>query len=212
MAGFPDSVGTLDRLGLLGSEVNYAHANQLTEREFALIAESGGSIAISPSIDMLMALGTYPATGRALGHGIPAGLSVDTTTSAGTDLFRDPRDSHVKIGLRFCRIAYLMVAGQQVFRIPALRTAVTSSTSSMLSTVNTRPPWDKPCRICSRPSPRFPRPAHADEAKPLLDEWQRIQAGRRRGPQLLGDILPLVLARLGVGVVQSTTSGEQDPK
>ena len=91
MAGFPDSVGTLDRLGLLGSEVNYAHANQLTEREFALIAESGGSIAISPSIDMLMALGTYPATGRALGHGIPAGLSVDTTTSAGTDLFSEMR-------------------------------------------------------------------------------------------------------------------------
>jgi len=29
-----------------------------------------------------------------------------------------------------------------------------------------------------------------------------------RGPQLLGDILPLVLARLGVGAVQSRESGE----
>ena len=30
----------------------------------------------------------------------------------------------------------------------------------------------------------------------------------RRGPQVLGDILPMVLARLGVGVVQSEESGE----
>lgn len=91
MAGFPDSVETLDRLGLLGPDVNYAHANQLAEREFTLIAESGGSIAISPSIDMLLVLGTYPATGHALRHGIPAGLSVDTTTSAGSDLFSEMR-------------------------------------------------------------------------------------------------------------------------
>jgi hypothetical protein len=35
--------------------------------------------------------------------------------------------------------------------------------------------------------------------------------GGRRGPRVLGDILPIVLARLGVGEVQSTASGEEDP-
>jgi hypothetical protein len=40
------------------------------------------------------------------------------------------------------------------------------------------------------------------------EELQKIHDGRRRGPQLLGDILPIVLARLGVGVVQSEESGE----
>jgi hypothetical protein len=40
---------------------------------------------------MLMALGTFPATGHALGRGIPAGLGVDTTTGAGTDLFTEMR-------------------------------------------------------------------------------------------------------------------------
>ena len=49
-----------------------------------------------------------------------------------------------------------------------------------------------------------PRPSRSHE------ELQRIQDGRRRGPQLLGDILPIVLARLGVGAVQSTASGEED--
>jgi hypothetical protein len=55
---------------------------------------------------------------------------------------------------------------------------------------------------------QLPRPEHAAEAGPLQEELQRIQEGRRRGPQLLGDILPLVLARLGVGAVESTGSGE----
>ena len=55
---------------------------------------------------------------------------------------------------------------------------------------------------------QIPQREHALEAKPLQEEYQRIQDRRRRGPQLLGDILPLVFARLGVGVVQSTESGE----
>jgi len=37
----------------------------------------------------------------------------------------------------------------------------------------------------------------------------RLQT-RRRGPQPLASILPLVLARLGVPAVQSTQSGEED--
>jgi transposase len=34
---------------------------------------------------------------------------------------KDPRLSHVKIGMRFCRIASHMVAGRQVFHHPCLR-------------------------------------------------------------------------------------------
>ena len=55
---------------------------------------------------------------------------------------------------------------------------------------------------------QIPQREHAAEAKPLQDEYQKIQDGRRRGPQLLGDILPIIFARLGVGVVQSSESGE----
>ncbi|MFD4231890.1 amidohydrolase family protein [Streptomyces sp. NPDC058545] len=91
MAGFPDSVEALYRKDLLGPDVNYAHANQLTAREFELIADSGGSIAISATVEMLMVLGTYPATGSAFRYGIPAGLSADTTTSSGVDLFSEMR-------------------------------------------------------------------------------------------------------------------------
>jgi hypothetical protein len=55
---------------------------------------------------------------------------------------------------------------------------------------------------------QIPSREHAAEAVPLAEELDKIQEGRRRGPQLLGDILPQVLARLGVGVVQSKESGE----
>ena len=58
---------------------------------------------------------------------------------------------------------------------------------------------------------QVPPREHRAEAVPLAEELEKIEQGRRRGPQLLADILPIVLARLGVGGVQSTASGEPDP-
>ncbi|MGW0830992.1 amidohydrolase family protein [Streptomyces prunicolor] len=91
MAGTADAVTALRRDGLLGPDVNYIHANQLTDEEMDLIAASGGTVTITPSTDMLMQFGTYPATGRALERDIVSGLGVDTVCSAGTDLFSEMR-------------------------------------------------------------------------------------------------------------------------
>lgn len=94
MAGYAGryrAIETLRELRLLGPDVNYAHANLLTDEEYRLIASSGGSISPCPSVEMLMGLGTYPATGRALEHGVTTGLSVDTIAGAGTDLFTEMR-------------------------------------------------------------------------------------------------------------------------
>jgi 5-methylthioadenosine/S-adenosylhomocysteine deaminase len=91
MAGTADAITTLERFGLLGADVNFAHGNMLTDEEFDLIAASHGTLSITPSTDMLMQFGTYPGTGRALGRGIVSGLGVDTICSAGTDLFSEMR-------------------------------------------------------------------------------------------------------------------------
>ncbi len=91
MAGTADAVTTLERFGLLGSDVNYAHGNMLTDEEFDLIAGSGGTLSITPSSDMLMQFGTYPGTGRALARGIVSGFGIDTICSVGTDLFSEMR-------------------------------------------------------------------------------------------------------------------------
>ena len=91
MAGTSDAIITLERFGLLGADVNYAHGNILTEKEFDLIAASKGTLSLTPSTDMLMQFGTYPGTGHALARGIVCGFGVDTICCAGTDLFSEMR-------------------------------------------------------------------------------------------------------------------------
>ena len=120
----------------------------------------------------------------------------------------DSRDIHVRVGQRFCRIAFQMVAGRQVFRHPGLqgrhyildkRNAFHREHGTGMADV---------LRDLQAAIAQLPPREYAAEARPLQQEMQRIHDGRRRGPPLLGDILPVVLARLGVGAVQSAESGE----
>jgi transposase len=121
---------------------------------------------------------------------------------------KDPRDTHVRIGMRFCRIAFQMVAGRQVFRHPCIQGR--HYILDKLSAFHREHQTDMAdvLRDLQAAIGHVPPREHAAEARPLHEELQRIQQGRRRGPQVLGDILPIVLARLGVGVVQSPESGE----
>jgi len=121
---------------------------------------------------------------------------------------KDPRHTRVKVGLRFCRIAYQIVAGRQVFRHPCLQ-GRHYVLAKLMAFQRTR---HRLGRVVARSAlEHVPPREHGAEAKPLHEELQRIRRGGRHGPQLLGDILPIVLARLGVGEVQSTASGEEDP-
>jgi len=121
---------------------------------------------------------------------------------------KDARHTRIKVGLRFCRIAFQMVAGRQVFRHPCIqgRHYILDKLSAFHRAHDTG--MVQVLRDLQAAVAQVPAREHATEAKPLAEELRRIQDGRRRGPQLLGDILPIVLARLGVGVVQSTKSGE----
>jgi transposase len=121
---------------------------------------------------------------------------------------KDPRHTRVKVALRFCRIAFAMVAGRQVFAHPGLqgRHYILDKLSAFHREHDTAPAvWlgDLQAAI-----DQLPRREYASEAVPLQEELGRIEEGRRRGPQVLGSILPIVLARLGVGAVQSVESGE----
>ena len=91
MAGTKDAIHVLQQFDLLGGDVNYAHGNMLTDAELDLIAESKGTMSLTPSTDMLMQFGTFPGTGRALQRNILCGFGVDTICSCGTDLFSEMR-------------------------------------------------------------------------------------------------------------------------
>ncbi|HJZ90449.1 MAG TPA: hypothetical protein VKE40_06220 [Gemmataceae bacterium] len=114
---------------------------------------------------------------------------------------RDARTNHVRVACRFSRIAFQMVAGRQVFDHPGLR-----ERHYILVKLNAfhREHGTGMAQVMAdllAATGQLPRGALADEAKPLADELARIRAGRGSGPQLLGDILPTVLARLGaIGV------------
>jgi len=121
---------------------------------------------------------------------------------------KDPRDIHIRVGLRFSRIAFQMVAGRQVFRHPGIhgRSYILDKLNAFHREHDT--PMPETLRDLQAAIAQLPIREYAAEARPLQEEMQRIREGRRRGPQLLGDILPIVFARLGVGVVQSPESGE----
>jgi transposase len=121
---------------------------------------------------------------------------------------KDPRHTRVKVGMRFCRIAFQMVAGRQVFRHPGIpgRHYILDKLTAFHRDHDTD--MVEVLRDLQVAIDQVPAREHAAEAKPLSEELQRIQDGHRRGPQLLGDILPVVLARLGVRAVQSPESGE----
>jgi len=121
---------------------------------------------------------------------------------------KDPRHTRVKVALRFCRIAFQMVAGRQVFHHPSIQGRHLILDKLMAFHRDHDTGMAEVLRDLQAASGQIPSREHTAEARPLAEELRKIQDGHRRGPQLLGDILPLVLARLGVGVVQSEGSGE----
>ena len=125
---------------------------------------------------------------------------------------KDPRDIRIRVANRFNRIAFHMVAGKQVFRHPGLQGRHYILEKLIAFHGEHETPGADMLRDLQAAVGQVPRKEYQAEAKPLHEELKRIEAGGRRGPQLLGNILPIVLARLGVGAVQSGVPGEQDPR
>ena len=90
VAGRFRMVEQLHDLGLLGPDTTYIHCNHLTDREFQLIAETGGTVSIAPMVEMTMGHG-IPPTGEVLAHGLRPSLSCDVVTSVPGDPFTQMR-------------------------------------------------------------------------------------------------------------------------
>ena len=125
-----------------------------------------------------------------------------------TALKRDARHVRVQVASRFCRIAYLMVAGGQVFRHPCcqkrdyiLDKLVTFHRNHAISSMET-------LQNVQAAVGQLPTNEHAAEAAPLTAAWLTARAKKHRGPQPIGDVLLAVLAKLGASPLQSTTSGD----
>lgn len=124
----------------------------------------------------------------------------------------DGRKTRIKVASKFCRIAFQLVSGRVAFRHPSMhvRHYVLDKLIGFQREHDT--PMEQCLRQLQAATEQLPTQSYAAEAKPLAEELERIDSGGRRGPQLLGDVLPMVLARLGVKVVRSSESGENDPR
>jgi 5-methylthioadenosine/S-adenosylhomocysteine deaminase len=89
-AGRFGMVKHLGDLGLLGPDTTYIHCCYLTEEEWRLVADSGGTISIAPQIEMQMGHG-WPPVIKALEYGRRPSLSIDVVTTAPGDIFTQIR-------------------------------------------------------------------------------------------------------------------------
>jgi transposase len=124
---------------------------------------------------------------------------------------KDQRAIHVKVASRFCRIAYHIVAGRTPYRHPCSQKRDYVIQKLIRFSIDHEIASDQLLRNLDAAVAQLPRSAHREEAAPLAEELAQVQTKRGAGPQRLGEILPAVLAKLGVPTVKSTPSGEPDP-
>ena len=76
----------LRRNDLLGPRTSFAHGNSYSDDALREIADSGGTISVSPLVEVELGLG-MPVTARAVAAGVPTGLGADTVVSGPGDMF-----------------------------------------------------------------------------------------------------------------------------
>lgn len=83
-------IDDINAIGQLGPHLTLVHCNNLTRSDFALIAEAGAHVSISPEHEMLCGHG-LPATLRMREQGLEPALSTDSLVAAAGDMFASMR-------------------------------------------------------------------------------------------------------------------------
>jgi transposase len=121
---------------------------------------------------------------------------------------RDPRAVHVQVAGRFSRIAYQMVAGCKAYRHPCCKQRNYVIHKLLVFYNEHESPSDQIMRDLNAAVAQLPRSEYREEAIPLAEALDRALNRRGKGPRPLSEILPVVLAKLGVKPVRSPESGD----
>ena len=124
---------------------------------------------------------------------------------------RDPRHTRVRIASRFTRIAYQMVAGRQVYRHPSRceRSYILDKLVEFHREHETAP--ERILTDLNLARRQIPADECSGESVPLRARYEKTRRSWRKGPQPSGDVLLSVLAKLGVGTIESEMSEAQGP-
>jgi transposase len=120
---------------------------------------------------------------------------------------QDPRHIRVKIATRFTRLLFQLVSGRQMLRHPGMHGRDAILDKLMKFHLEHGTPMIALLSNLQEAVRQLPADSHAEEAAPLVQALKKVHASRR-GVKPIGEILPLVLARLGVGDLQSTVARE----
>ncbi len=121
---------------------------------------------------------------------------------------RDPRAIRVQVAGRFSRIAYQMVADRKAYRHLCCQQRGYVLKKLIDFHAKHETCSDQLMRDLDAAVAQLPRSEHGEEAVPLAEELDRVLNKREKGPRPLSEILPVVLAKLGVKPVRSTESGD----
>jgi 5-methylthioadenosine/S-adenosylhomocysteine deaminase len=84
------SVTRLHEEGLLGPDLNFVHANMISDDEIKMIAGSGGSVTVTPVVELMMGHGPLAYKRFIDAGGLPA-LGVDVVINNTPDMFSEMR-------------------------------------------------------------------------------------------------------------------------
>jgi cytosine/adenosine deaminase-related metal-dependent hydrolase len=88
--GLNNPIDQLNEKGLLGPRTTYVHCCTLSDHEYKLIADTGGSASLAAEVELNMGHGN-PATLHFLKYGLRPSISIDVCTSVGGDMFAQLR-------------------------------------------------------------------------------------------------------------------------
>ena len=83
-------VGQLGKAGVLGPDTTYVHCNTLSDEEIQMIVDTGGTVSLATTVEMMMGHG-IPPTQKFLDRGLRPSLSVDVETNVPSDMFTQMR-------------------------------------------------------------------------------------------------------------------------
>ena len=123
---------------------------------------------------------------------------------------KDARWIHVKVAKSFSRLAFVMLSGRCLFPHPACQPRHSICDKLMAFHCEHKTDIRLALQDIERVSAQLSGRTRQQEGQMLQSQLDDPRCRRRRGPQAIAKIIPLVLARLGIRMLQSETEGE-DP-
>jgi transposase len=123
---------------------------------------------------------------------------------------KDPRWMRVKVSKSFSRLAFVMLTGRCLFPHPACQPRHSICDKLMAFHCERKTDLQRALEDIERVSAQLSGRTRQEETQMLQEQLDNPRCRRRRGPQAVSKIIPLVLARLGIRMVQSGPEGE-DP-